>query len=214
MGPKHGWVRLARTGVFALVCLFLAAGAHALAGGGLPPLGVLLLACVPLWFGAFWLTARRLGAGSIGIALGLAQAALHVVFHVTTASTGHTAATAATAAVGHSGHAGLSGHLAHLGPATLSQSTSPGGARGDLLAGPSVTMVLAHVVATIACALLLSYGEDVVWRLMRRLFRLPPSAQPPATAPLWQVHARPLRARDARRRLTGPRRGPPVLSAS
>ena len=154
-------MRLARTGVFALVCLALAAGAHAVAGGGLPPLGVVLLACVPLWFGAFWLTSRRLGAGAIGAALSLAQLGLHGFFHLTaahlTSAPGDPALTAVGGHPGHLVHPGLAGQL----PVSW-EAAVPASAGLDLVPGPSVTMLLAHIAAVERVYHVLSFqGRDV-----------------------------------------------------
>lgn len=220
MGPRHGCVRLTRTGIVALVCLVLGAGSHAAAGGGLPSLGVLLLGSLPVWLGAFALTGRRLGARGLAIALGGAQAGLHVFFHATAAAP----VALAAGDTGQVGHAGYAGHLAHAGLAGVGQAaTGAPAAAGmfgmsgvsgmELLAGLTPPMLLAHAVATAACALVLAYGEDLLWRVLRCLCRMPATAAPAAAAPLWRVHPAPAIAPGRHLVVTSPRRGPPLGSA-
>ena len=202
MGPRHGWVRLTRTGVFALVCLTLAAGAHAMAGGGLPPAGVLLLAGLPVWFAGFWLTSRRVGARSLVLALGGGQLALHVFFHATTrpvvgaGSPGSPGSVAgAMTPAGHGAHAAhaLAAHAMGV-PAATGATTATGAAGSGLEAlstGLSPAMLLAHAAATLVCALIMAHAEDAVWRLVRPLLA-PPCAGPLAVrVALWRVHPAP-----------------------
>lgn len=204
MGPRHGWVRLTRTGVFALVCLALAAGAHALAGGGLPTVGVLLLAALPVWFASFWLTSRRVGARALVLALGGGQLALHVFFHATARTVvGAGSAGAALPTAGHAtghatGHGANAAHAlaAHAAPAhaTAAHAGAPaatGAGLETVWTSLSPAMLLAHAAATLVCALVMAHAEDAVWRLVRPLLA-PPCAGPlTVRVALWRVHPAP-----------------------
>lgn len=227
MGPRHGWVRLTRTGVFALVCLALAAGAHALAGGGLPPVGVLLLAALPVWFASFWLTSRRVGARSLVFALGGGQLALHVFFHATARTVvgagspgsllGSTGAlgsggSVAGAMPGHGAHAAHAlAHATAVPAATAATGTTGAGAGLEALStGLSPAMLLAHAAATLVCALVMTHAEDAVWRLVRPLLATPCAGPLAVRVALWGVHPapRPLTGRWCTPGWT--LRGPPV----
>lgn len=223
MGPQHGWVRLSRTGAFALVCLALAAGAHAASGGGLPPFGVLLLGALPLWFGGYLLTARRLGFAALAAALALAQAGLHVFFHATHAA----ASLAAPFGSGSPRHAGMHGSAAsgfsaptehvvgaaQAVSAAAGVSAAPAEASTGLQAGLTPTMLLAHALAIGVCALVLAYGEDLLWRAVRRLCRVPAAPAACIAAPLWRVHVTDAAATGRRIVAVNPDRGPPMCRA-
>ena len=202
MGPRQGRWRHVRTGVFALVCLALAVGAHAAAGGGLPPPGVLLLAALPLWLGGAVLTGRQVRFGTLTCALGAAQLGLHLLFHAT-----------AGGPAGHLG-AGLTvpaGAMAHAGHAAAPVAGSPALAP-QLAGGLSPAMLLAHALATAACAVVMTRAEELLWRLLRRVVRNPPSGRAPVTAPLWRLVVAPAVV-PAGRLLSPGRalRGPPAL---
>lgn len=224
MGPQRGRVRLARTGVFALVCLALAGAAHVAAGGALPPLGVLLIAALPVWFGGWLLTSRRLGVPALTGALGAAQVGLHAFFHATAAHASaaqasavapHITATAAEHAA-HLGHGDPSGAAGFAGLTQAAPGLATHGGTLDLLtAGLSPVMLLAHLAATLASALVLAYGEDVLWRVLRRFVAVPAiGGRPPVVGPLHPTPPCPAAPPRARVLLTTiPRRGPPVASA-
>lgn len=205
MGPRQGRWRQVRTGVFALVCLALAAGAHAGAGGGLPPLGVVLLAALPLWPAGAVLTRRQVRFGTLTGSLGLAQLGLHLFFHATAGGLG---------AAGHHGpdgaaHAGAMAHAGHVAPPVGAlPGTTP-----DLVGSLSPAMLAAHVAATLACAVVMTRAEEMLWRLLRGVLRAPVSCRPPVTAPLWRVRVAPAVVPAGRRLAAGRAlRGPPAPS--
>lgn len=150
--PTRGRARIARAGVLGGAGLFLAAGAHVLAGGALPGAGLLTVVGVLLALVAVSLTGRRRRFGDLLAVLAAEQASLHVVFAA--ASSG----SCVSSGGGMAGHAGMS-----------SVSCLPG-ATHHLVAGPS--MWLAHAVALVATAWLLSCGEQWLWRVCDDLGRL------------------------------------------
>ncbi len=204
--PEHarGALRGARAAVFALAALLLAATAHLAAGGSLPAVPALALLVVPLVWGAVVLTARPRGRGALLVALGGAEIGLHQAFMALAAPV---CPLAAATMAGH-GMSGMGGTL----PVCVSH---PMGAMatGSLLA-PGV-MLGTHVVATVATALVLAYGErlldSLAALLAARLSRLAGVvvAQAPPVRP---VHPRAESGRTPGRIVVGSvrRRGPPL----
>ena len=152
--------------------LTLAAGAHVLGGGDLPGPGILLAVLALTGLAATTATRFRLNVAAMTALLGAGQLALHEIF---TAFSAPGLATGALAADGHhaSGAAAPAmGSAAHLHGTDSAEGT---------------LMLMAHIVATAACALLLAKGEDALWALaawLRPLVRLPEAIAPDAgTAP-------------------------------
>ncbi|MGW7516877.1 hypothetical protein ACWGJ2_14910 [Streptomyces sp. NPDC054796] len=225
-------LRTARAFLFAAVCVLLAGAGHATAAGhGIPPrvLGAAFAGVAVLG----WLGARRqrgplaIGGGLLGV-----QAALHLLF-------GRLAGTGYQAHGGHTSPGGHGGHGAHMAHSSMGATGSPGsmdagaGAGGPgpspwaELLGPtghgSATMLAAHLLAALLCALWLWHGERALFGLLRALaaLALPPLALCAAvrgacaTAPA----PRPVRRRSPARAPRPPyalllhtvsRRGPPT----
>jgi hypothetical protein len=81
MLPAHGALRLARVGLFALVAVALASGAHLAAGS--PVSAKIALSSIPaVMLVVNRLADRRRGARSLLLGTGLTQVALHVAFMI------------------------------------------------------------------------------------------------------------------------------------
>lgn len=203
--PGDGALRVARTVAVTAVVVGLAVAAH-VAGGGRPPraLGIVGLALATGYVCA-WMARRRLSLPVLAGVLAAGQWALHHTFDALEAS----CATTIVPAV-HAGHTVAAGSCE---PA----AATAGLAAGQHLAAPSWAMLLAHVVATIASALVLAAGERALWALCGLLATLLPAlpraaapvAVPARRAPDVPAAPRPRRAVLLR---TSPRRGPPTAS--
>ncbi|MEU5637669.1 hypothetical protein ACH47C_30200 [Streptomyces rishiriensis] len=143
-------VRSLRAAVFAVLCVLLAAGGHALATGVAPAAWVQLVGAVPVFAGACLLGGRErslvgIGAGTLG-----SQGALHLAFH---AVRPHSAMVMPGMRMSPSSvHA--------LGPHALSAH-----AVGPHALTPHATA--AHVVAALALTWWLRRGEAALWSLLR-----------------------------------------------
>lgn len=200
MRPDKGVVRLVRAAALVSVVLGLATAAHALAGGELPRWQSLLVLGAALGPFALIGTTVRLRRGWLVAALAAGQ----VVGHV-----GLTALADGPSCVvppGHAGHAAALADCAHgaaalgavgVGPAGVGPAgVVSAGHAGHLAASPSLLMLLAHAVATLLTAWLLSRGEDLLWRTVRWLLPSPrrrrvvllPRPTAVATTSLWVPH--------------------------
>ncbi|MBE8472122.1 hypothetical protein [Streptomyces justiciae] len=74
-------VRSVRAAVFAVLCVLLATGGHALATGEAPPVWVQIAAAVPVFAVGCLLAGRERSLTGIGTVTLAAQGALHVAFH-------------------------------------------------------------------------------------------------------------------------------------
>lgn len=145
--------KTARALFAALVTTLLAALTHLGAGGRISLLGIALVFVLVLWV-AMILAGRRLGYITLGAILGLGQMLMHAIMGWFTATP--RTITAATSHLGaHTHHA--TGTL-DLSPASLPHTH---GASAD------TTMMLAHLGAVIATALVLKHGEDTVLRTLQ-----------------------------------------------
>ncbi|WP_286961444.1 MULTISPECIES: hypothetical protein [Arsenicicoccus] len=193
--PDGGRLRLLRAGTLAVVMISLAALAHVLGGGALPGGGVLTVLLGLVLVTCLIASGRRLGAPSIGAILGGGQLALHEAF----ALLGTTGADAASL-----GHVVGSGHHA-----VLVTHAGQAGSGHHL----SLSMVLAHVLATVVTAAVLARGERALWLLagwlapVIRLLLERPAHWPRPAAITVAVP----RLRSAELVLAAPRRGPPLV---
>ncbi len=146
-------MRGVRAGVFTLAALVLAAAAHLAGGGPLPAAPVLVLLAVPLAWGAVALTGRVRGRAAVLAALGVAQLGLHEAFMALAGPS------CPDAGAGVAGMAGM--HGSGPAPSVCSSTDTMAGMGGHPLAGATV-MLAAHVVATVATALMLAYGERLL----------------------------------------------------
>ncbi|GEK21993.1 hypothetical protein [Cellulomonas xylanilytica] len=185
--PATGPLRLARGVVVAVVTVALAGLAHVLAGGALPPAGVLVALTAIVLAAAVVLTARRLGPVGAVVLLGAGQTAAHSTFSLFTSMS--CTPTDPAALVGHQHHAGM------VMTATCAAADP---ALAQPLLGTSAMLVL-HVVATLAAALLIVGADRALWWLLAWLRPLVggpapvvvvprPSLPTPAEVP-WSGHA-------------------------
>ena len=159
-----------RAAAVSAAILTLAAGAHLLGGGDLPGPGILLAVLALTGLAATTATRFRLNAAAMTAVLGAGQLALHEIF------TAFSAPGLAMGAEAADGHHASGGAAPALGAAAHLHGTDS--AEGTL-------MLVAHIVATAACALLLAKGEDALWALaawLRPLVRLPEAIAPDAGA--------------------------------
>lgn len=210
MHPGQGATRLARAGVFALVCLALSGGAHHLGGGHPPSPSSLLLAAGPVWLVAAALTSRRCGVVTLLAALGAVQAALHVFFHLTSLP--------APVPAHLADRIGAMPHGVHrLDPIALSGSASAATAIDLASLAITPTMLATHLGATLVCAVFMAQAEEWLWSLLRRsaAWRLVHGTPVPMPCrPLWQVCQRHAPLGLGSRVIPGRiLRGPPVAFA-
>lgn len=192
-----------RSAMTAGAVVTLAAYAHALAGGQLPATGILLAVLALTGLACTAATRFRLGSTAMTGVLGAGQYLLHEAFTVL----GGPLPPADRKAFSH--------HPAPAAPATgLFEHIVPAGPDSSFAA----LMLAGHVLATLACGLLLAKGEDALWSLaawLRPLFRLPEpgtreGAVPPAPGG-WPAGCAPRPWRNLR---PDCRRGPPRTPAS
>ena len=164
--PQWRAVRVAALGATSLL---LATSAHAV-GGDLPALGVLVVTAIVLGLVAVPLTARRCRTGVLLAVLGVQQTLLHLLFSSAAARPGcdpsglEAAAHQLGAACGMHGAELMS--VQSTGPMGV-QSTGPMADAGTT----SWTMIVAHIVATVATAYLLGRGEAWLWRTAEQAIR-------------------------------------------
>ena len=137
---------MARAAAFGVVTVALTTGAHVSAGGAMPSMMVLTLLTVPLMMASLVLAGRRCGPVLLLCSLATAQVALHETLMALTA------------------HVPV-GML----PGSEHSSSAMGGGAAPSPLGRSVTMQVAHLLATLVTALLLARGEQALWRLAARL---------------------------------------------
>lgn len=217
-------LRLARTALFAVVCVAVSGLGHALMSDGPLPLLALAAVLVPVAGAGWWLGRRERGAPVTLAAHVLGQLGLHAHF---TAAGAHASADPATGEPSAAARLAHHGHELPHAPAphpVADPSSLPtellGAFSGSALTGP---MTAAHVLAGLICGWWLWRGEVALARLGRSLalfVRAPLrtawrlwSAAPAATG-------RPVRPRARRRPGRRPqgllaphvlsRRGPPL----
>lgn len=162
-------LRLARTALFAVVCVAVSGLGHALMSGGPLPLLPLTAVLVPVAGAGWWLARRERGAPVTVAAHVLGQLGLHAYFAVTGAHSSADSATGApTAAAEHVHHAHELPHVPAPHPvADTSLLTELLGAFGSsVFTGP---MAATHALAGLVCGWWLWRGEVALARLGRSL---------------------------------------------
>lgn len=195
----RGWCRALRAGVFAAVCVLLAALGHVTMSGTAVPWWA-LAAGAAVTAAAGWLPAgRERGRTSIVTVVTAAQAVLHETFSLARSLTPAAAPDPTAVSRGGSspGMSGMGMDAMDMGPMTHMAPMTPlahgldgvhhvhgsGGAA-------SFGMLAAHLLAAALCGLWLAHGERAVFRVLRaagarltaplRLLLAPP---PPAHRP-------------------------------
>ncbi|MET7696687.1 hypothetical protein [Streptomyces sp. NPDC005485] len=162
-------VRSLRAAVFAVLCVLLAAGGHALASGQAPPLWVDAAGFLPVFAAGVLLGGRERSLMGIGCGMLAAQAGLHLAFEAAesrmrTPMVMH-GASMAQAHMSH-GHT-VRAHMAH--PHALVAHATAG-----------------HVAAALLATWWLRRGEAALWSLLRRAAVLVPGL-----AAWWRVRTAP-----------------------
>lgn len=148
-------LRLARTALFAVVCVAVSGLGHALMSGGPLPLPSLLAVLVPVAAAGWWLAGRERNAAVTVSAHVLGQLALHAHFAASATGGAHHA----HGSMPHASHTGPAGDVSH---------------RMELLAAFDASvfttgMAAAHAVAGLVCGWWLWRGEVALARLGRCL---------------------------------------------
>ncbi|MFI6930784.1 hypothetical protein [Streptomyces sp. NPDC050287] len=234
-------VRGLRATVFAVLCVLLAAGGHALATGMAPPVWVQAAGFVPVFAGAWLLGGREWSLLAIGGATLVAQGALHLAFGIVrpraaTAVPGQGAPARRGTRAGAAVHGVRGPHVVHshttvshtMGAHAMASHTMRAHAiASHHMAAHALTphATAAHVSAAVLLTWWLRRGEAALFSLLRRAATLVPGL-----AAWWRVRraarympAVPRRARPA---AAGPRtlrptllrhavqrRGPPAMTA-
>lgn len=194
-----------RGGIFALVSAQLAALGHLVGGGMLPPPIVVLGGGGLIALAAMALAGRQRGFVGIFSLLTASQLLFHLLFSAATNMCAMPAESAAAAGMaGMAGRPGMPGSVAVPGMC--------GGLDG-------ARMIAFHAIAAALTALVLTFGDAVLFRLaavwLRALHR--PSNPAPAAASTagWSVRSSTRSMLPAGPALMRhPRRGPPVLLSS
>ncbi|MDT0438168.1 MULTISPECIES: hypothetical protein [Streptomyces] len=187
----RGWYRAVRAGVFAAVCVLLAALAHATMSGDPVPWWAMGTGAAVTGAAGWVLAGRERGRGPIVVVVTAVQALLHEGF-----SLAQQAASTAAQAGAHamSGHAmdmrsmnmpsmdmrSMGAAVGHSAAAAQAGSTGGGtdmavGAHGmtglghvhGMTGAASVGMFSAHLLASLLCGLWLAHGERGVFRVLR-----------------------------------------------
>lgn len=143
-GPSRGVLRFLRAGAVSSTVLGLAAGAHVVGGGTMPSTFLLSGIVVVLFSVSLLLAGRRFSVPVLAAVLGVGQFALHAAFGLCSGTTPEFSGT---------GH-----HQQVVALSAGSGVSSPGSVS-------SVSMTVAHVLASIVALVLLVHGEALLWRL-------------------------------------------------
>ncbi|MGG5173298.1 hypothetical protein ACQR35_14180 [Pseudarthrobacter sp. J1738] len=174
-------LRFLRTCVITAAVLGLAAGAHAAAGGHLPPAAVMTLLTVLVMAPVMALSRYRLSLPAIGGILAAGQGLLHLAF------------TGLSSLDGHCAPAGVAAHTHHqtfaIPDCALAASTAAAAAGDDMAAGAGAAMTAAHVLATAVTALILARGEAALWQLRAWLRPLAGILHPVSMPPTPRIPA-------------------------
>ncbi|MEU6227571.1 hypothetical protein [Streptomyces sp. NPDC047042] len=191
-----GWCRALRAGVFAVVCVLLAALGHVTMSG--TPVRWWMMAAGAMAVGGvgWFLAGRERGPALIVTVVVAAQTVLHEMF-----SLGHTvvlgtapASGATAAAMGGMGgmDMGSSAAMDMSGMTHMSHGWGGGTVHthgmADMGGNASFGMLAAHLLAAVLCGLWLAYGERAVFRVLR-------AAAARLVAPLRMLLALPVAAR-------------------
>jgi hypothetical protein len=149
-------LRVSRAAVFAVVAVALAAGAHVIGGGSAPGPAALLVLGVPVvWASLFLTMARRRWPIVIG-ALAVVQIGLHEGLRLLSEPM----------AASFGSPSPMAGHGVAMADMAM---PAPENVTG--MAGPSLSMVAAHLVATVLTGAVLAHGEQLLWSLWTWLRR-------------------------------------------
>lgn len=155
-----GWCsRTVRAGVFAAVCVLLAALGHILMSGSEVPAWALAAGTGATGLVGWSLAGRERGLPLIVTVVVAAQTVLHQAFSLAQSTTGASEAPASmdmsSMPMGSMRMDSMDmARMGHIGPSTSGDS-------------PSVGMLAAHLLAALVCGLWLAYGEKAAFRILR-----------------------------------------------
>jgi hypothetical protein len=159
LSPAQGLLRGLRAASLGVVGFFLALAAHVAAGGGAPGPVVLLLLAGFIGAAAVLLTGARLSPVRVVVCLSAMQVILHEAF-MRLSGPADCLMTAGSAPVGR--HLGM-GQGAQPALDCANGMTHAGMGQSSVFA--ATAMLGAHVAATVLMAVLLAFGERVLWFL-------------------------------------------------
>ncbi len=174
-------LRVVRAAVFAAVCVAATTLGHALMSAGDLPWWAVVVSFAGTAWGAWWLTGRERGATTVVGVTVVAQGLLHLLFTLSPRLVSATGAAAGrpsaadTSGLDHGTHhtAAISHHgmeMHHSGiPGAAKDTASDMTVLAAVTHGGSVGMLLAHLVAAVACGVWLWQGEAAVHRAGRAL---------------------------------------------
>ncbi|WP_055550775.1 hypothetical protein [Streptomyces sp. NBRC 110028] len=206
----RGWCRALRAGVFAAVCLLLAALGHVIMSGTSVPWWAMAAGAAGTGAAGWLLAGRERGHMLIVTVVTAAQAVLHEAFSLaqtltTEATAGHRAAAHAPGSTGMSGMDMGSMHRDPTDMGSLAHAMN-GVQHAHGMAGmgasASYGMFAAHLLAAVLCGMWLAYGERAFFRVLR-------AAATRLVAPLRTLLAGPA---PLPRPLTGRRRATDALA--
>ncbi|MFJ7238873.1 hypothetical protein ACIQWB_17305 [Streptomyces olivaceus] len=176
----RGWCRAVRAGVFAAVCVLLAALGHATMSGEPVPWWTLAAGAGATGAVGWLLAGRERGLPLVVTVVTAAQLVLHETFSKAQAlvapSLSHPPASTGTGSThAHSMHTGSMGGMdmgsmggTDMGGAAHAGHGMPGLGHVHSMSGASsVGMFAAHVLAAVLCGLWLAHGERAVFRVLR-----------------------------------------------
>lgn len=157
LSPTRGWLRVVRAASLGVVGFVLALVAHVSAGGAAPGPAALLLLAGLIGLATVLLTGVRLRPVHVAVSLTAMQVILHETFMRLGAPADCLISSVSAPGGVHPGHGGIPGiecatGIAHAG-------------MGQHSVFAATAMVCAHVAATAVMAVLLAYGERVLWFL-------------------------------------------------
>lgn len=173
----RGWCRAARAGVFAAVCVLLAALAHATMSGDSVPAWAVAAGAAATGVAGWLLAGRERGRTVIVTVVTAVQLALHEAFSQAQAlASPQVSQPAASTGTGSMDPHAL--HMGHMGTDAMGSMDMGGGAStGHAMGGldhmhhmsgaASVGMFAAHLLAAVLCGLWLAHGERAVFRVLR-----------------------------------------------
>lgn len=160
LNPTRGLNWVSRALILSLACVGITLVAHALAGGAVPLVGILLVSLL-MTLGALFATSRELRASAMLAFVAGSQIVCHILLN----GFGHGesgTATLVAAASERGSHAFMHGMPVGAAPSETFEMTS---SAHSLTLG----MIIAHAVACLAAAIVLREGERVMFSLHRVL---------------------------------------------
>ncbi|MFD6491124.1 hypothetical protein [Streptomyces sp. NPDC060188] len=166
-----GWCRTLRAGVFAAVCVVLAALGHVMMSGSAVPGWTMTVGAVATAGAGWFLAGRERGRTQIVAVVVAAQAVLHETFALAQSASTSTSGPSPVPADGVGSDIGPM-DMSRMDMGSMGGMThGTGGAQHAhsiaVMGGSALGMLSAHLLAAVLCGLWLAYGERAVFRLLR-----------------------------------------------